>query len=197
MAMDTQLERFRKRRDEASFLALYDAHTGYLWGMARRLTAWRDGEAEEIVQETWLRVVSRLADFRGDSSLRSWLGGILLNCWRERRRELAREQNEPPATPLAALAAPTIPAVATAIDLERALASLPEGMRAVVVLHDLFGFTHAEIATQLDLAVGTSKSRLFAARRVLAEHLGSPRGTRPDSLPRQPNIELSPEESLR
>jgi RNA polymerase sigma-70 factor (ECF subfamily) len=57
------------------------------------------------------------------------------------------------------------------VDLEAAIAALPAGYRAVLVLHDVEGFTHAEIARQLGLAVGTSKSQLFAARRAVRHRL--------------------------
>jgi RNA polymerase sigma-70 factor (ECF subfamily) len=164
---DVALVRFRRRHDEASFRALYAAHTPYLWALALRLSGRRDAEAEEILQEAWIRAVERLDRFRGESSLRTWLGGILVNCWRERRRELAWEEGELPEELPAREAARPL----EALDLERALAALPDGLRAVVLLHDVAGFTHLEIAERLEIAAGTSKSRLFAARRRLAARL--------------------------
>lgn len=171
---DSAFERFRSSRDERDFRELYAAHTPYLWAMALRLTGRREGEAEELVQEAWIRAAARCERFRGESSLRSWLGGFLVNCWRERRRELAWEDGELPDDLPAAGSA----GAAERIDLERALAELPDGLRAVVLLHDLAGFTHAEIGAQLEIAPGTSKSRLFAARGRLARRLRGIEGER-------------------
>jgi RNA polymerase sigma factor (sigma-70 family) len=162
--------RFLDGRDEGAFRALYRAHTPYLWAFSLRLAGGRAGDAEELVQECWTRALERLDRFRGDSALRSWLGGILLNCWREGRRELrwladgdpalADERTAPPATgPLR-------------LDIENALTRLPDGSRAVLLLHDLEGLTHEEIGERLGIPAGTSKSRLFAARRGLRHHLG-------------------------
>ena len=169
---DPDLSHFLRWRDEASFRALYATHTPYLWAMALRLTGHLEFEAEEIVQQAWIRAVERLERFRGESSLRTWLGGILVNCWRERRRELAWEAAELPED-LEAKDAQRRP---EAVDLERALAALPDGLRAVVLLHDVAGFTHQEIGERLAIAAGTSKSRLFTARRLLARRLAGAEG---------------------
>lgn len=161
--------RFLAGREEEAFRALYRAHTPYLWSFALRLGAGRRHNADELVQECWTRAVERLDRFRGSSTLRSWLGGILLNCWREGRRELRwLDDSDAP------LDGPSLaPAVGPErLDLEAALARLPDGNRAVILLHDLEGLTHGEIAERLGIAAGTSKSRLHAARRALARHLG-------------------------
>jgi len=170
------LERFRRDREEASFRALYREATPYLWAFARRLSGGGGDEAEELVQETWVRGVERLDRFRGEASFSSWLGGILLNVWRERRRELRWAADDDPVARLDE--EPPLPDAASAIDLERALAELPDGARAVVLLHDLEGWTHEEIAGRLDIPAGTSKRRLFDARRRLRRRLGGgPGGT--------------------
>lgn len=163
--------RFLAGRDEAAFRDLYRAATPRLWAFALRLSGGRAGEAEELVQECWTRAVERLARFRGESAFASWLGGILVNCWRESRRELRwladddverADEREAPADvdgdPVSRL------------DLESALVRLPDGSRAVLLLHDLEGLTHDEIGERLGIAAGTSKSRLFAARRALQSH---------------------------
>ena len=111
-----------------------------------------------------------MASFRGQSSLRSWLTGIALNRCREALRVAAR-------APRAALeAAPATASAAAAgasrLDLERALAALPPGYREVLVLHDVEGYSHLEVAEILGVAPGTSKSQLSHARRALRERLG-------------------------
>jgi RNA polymerase sigma-70 factor (ECF subfamily) len=112
------------------------------------------------VQDTWLRATTRLPDFRGDASLRTWLAGFTINCCRERWRR--RE----PATPEPEEATRSEPVV-DRLDLERAIAALPDGHREVFVLHDLEGFTHEEIAARLGIVPGTSKSQLSRARSSL------------------------------
>jgi RNA polymerase sigma-70 factor (ECF subfamily) len=157
------LQAFLKRRDEASFLALYRRHTPYLYRLALRLLGGRRAEAEDAVQDTWLRATGRLAEFRGEASLRTWLAGFTINCCRERRRtpERAPAASAPDADP-----APR-PPVEHRLDLERAIAALPDGYREVLVLHDLEGYTHEEIAERLGIASGTSKSQLSRARADL------------------------------
>jgi RNA polymerase sigma-70 factor, ECF subfamily len=116
------------------------------------------------VQDTWLRATARLADFRGEASLRTWLAGFTINCCRERwrRRDPAALAEEP---------APPIAPESQRLELERAITSLPDGYREVFVLHDLEGYTHEEIGERLGIVPGTSKSQLAKARRALREAL--------------------------
>jgi len=160
--------RFLATRDEEAFRTLYRAHTPYLWSLALRLCGGREPEAEEIVQEAWIRVAARLERFAWGSALRTWMAGVLINCWRERRRKI--EWTE--ALPDELAAEPPWPATVGRLDLERAIAGLPEGNRAVLVLFEIEGFTHEEIGDLLGIAAGTSKSRLFFARRAVRESLG-------------------------
>ena len=124
----------------------------------------RAAEAEDAVQDTWVRATARLAEFRGESSLRTWLAGFAINCCRERRRR--RDPDGAPAP------APSVDdPVVDRLDLERAIAALPDGHREVFVLHDLEGFTHEEIAARLGIVPGTSKSQLSRARSALRAHM--------------------------
>jgi RNA polymerase sigma factor (sigma-70 family) len=155
------LQAFLERRDEASFLVLYRRHTPYLYRLALRLLSWRRAEAEDAVQETWLRATGRLAEFRGEASLRTWLAGFAINCCRERLRRTERVPSPGTDRP------PAGPAAEDRLDLERGIAALPDGYREVLVLHDLEGYTHEEIGLHLGIAVGTSKSQLSRARADL------------------------------
>jgi RNA polymerase sigma-70 factor (ECF subfamily) len=157
---------FLKTRSEAAFRALYARHASVVWGFARRLLPGREADAEDVLQEVWLRALRALPAFRWDSSLRSWLCGIAVNCARERWRERPFEQVE------ASVAAPTEPRE-TEIDLGRALERLSEGYREVVLLHDVMGYTHEEIAEILDIEAGTSKSQLSRGRAALRTLLPS------------------------
>jgi RNA polymerase sigma-70 factor, ECF subfamily len=148
-------------RGEDAFRALYRTHTPALYALALRLTGGDRNEAEDLVQETWVRATRKLSSFRGESALRSWLCGVLVNARRERIRTVWRVVDGPDIE--------TIPAASdiVAFDLERAIAALPTGARDVFVLHDVYGYAHHEIAHLLGVVEGTSKSQLSRARKLL------------------------------
>lgn len=160
------------RGDESAFRLLYRRHTPRLYQVLFRLLQGDVGEAEDAVQETWLRATTGLARFRWEAAFQTWLTGIGLNvarhALRARRRfpgdSIEREPAAPARNPDGHL------------DLERAIAQLPDGYRTVLVLHDVEGWTHEEIGLRLDIAPGTSKSQLFAARRAMRALLDPPGG---------------------
>jgi RNA polymerase sigma-70 factor (ECF subfamily) len=153
--------------DERAFRNLYRRHTPALYAFACRLMGGESSEVEDIVQDAWLRAVRGLGDFGWRSSLRTWLSSIVLNCCRERWRER-------PETSAEGLDAPAVGGdLHLRMDLEAALAGLPPGYRAVLILHDVEGYTHDEIGERLGIQAGTSKSQLFHARRALREKLAS------------------------
>jgi RNA polymerase sigma-70 factor (ECF subfamily) len=153
------------RREEAAFRTLYRRHTPAMHAVALRLLARNRTEAEDVIQEAWLRAVRGLAGFRGDSTLRTWLVGIAIRCALETaRRRPAVEWTE-------ALASRTHAASVPELDLEWAIAGLAEGYRHVLVLHDVEGYTHAEIAGLLNISEGTSKSQLSRARAIVRRQL--------------------------
>jgi RNA polymerase sigma-70 factor (ECF subfamily) len=124
--------------------------------------------AEDVLQETWVRAVAGLPRFRRDSTLRTWLTGIALRCCHEARRaEPASVADEAAPAPAQA------PADDSRLDLEQAVGELAPGRREVLLLHDVEGFTHAEIAALLEIDEGTSKSQLSRARRQVRERLGA------------------------
>lgn len=163
---DRELVRqFLESRSEAAFLRLYDRHTDGMFRFAARLSGGPGAEPAEIVQEAWLRAIEALPRFRGDSSLRTWLCAIVRNRWREVRQRSGRaeqfrliEGRKPPQVVKPRVEGPA---------LEQALARLPEGYREVLLLHDVEGYTHEEIARNFGIAEGTSKSQLHRARRAL------------------------------
>ena len=152
---------YLSRRDEHSFVELYRAHTPALFRMAWRLGGLPPADVEDVIQETWLRAARSIDGFRFQSTLRTWLTSVLINCVREARRR-SKETTEDAPEPVAPLRSMNLE-----IDLERAVAALPSGMREVFVLYDIEGFTHEEVAALLDIHPGTSKSQLFSARRKL------------------------------
>jgi RNA polymerase sigma-70 factor (ECF subfamily) len=138
------VDAYVNRRDEDSFLQLYRAHTPALYRMAWRLGGLPAADVEDVIQETWLRAARSLGQFRFQSTLRTWLTSVLINCLHEARRRTrgaggtGREDWPEPAAPLRQ--------AGLQMDIERAVASLPSGMREVFVLFDVEGFTHEEIA---------------------------------------------------
>jgi RNA polymerase sigma-70 factor (ECF subfamily) len=161
---------FQATRSDAAFRRLYRRHAGAVYALLLRLTAGDAARAEDCLQDAWLRAVAALDRFAWRSSLRTWLRGIAINCWREGWREDRRaplrlvEEHEPEAAP----------ATLTPLDviaLERAVAELPDGYRAVLVLHDVEGFTHEEIAETLGIVPGSSKSQLARARAAVRRSL--------------------------
>jgi RNA polymerase sigma-70 factor (ECF subfamily) len=157
--------------NEAAFRALYRAHAPALYRLALRMTGGSDTAAEDVVQEAWARAVRGLARLEARASLATWLGRITTHCALERIRWERRGGEalpEPEAIPSPGRESPL-----ERVDLERAFEALPPGYRAVLVLHDVEGFTHEEIGGLLELSPGTSKSQLSRARAWLRRALGN------------------------
>lgn len=157
------LEAFARDRSDRAFLAIYDRHAPAMYALACRLTGARGADAADALQDAWMRVLPRLAQFRGESSLRTWLCGFIVNCCRERFRQPLFES-------IADGPARGAPAELS-LDLEASLAALPPGARTVVILHDVYGYTHREIAAALEIDEGTSKSQLSRGRAALRARL--------------------------
>ena len=151
--------------DERAFRELYRRHTPALYQLVLRMLGGATADAEDVVQETWIRAVRKIGTFRWESSLRTWITAIGLNQARETLRRRGRSKAEEFDEHLGLCTRPVKDS--ERIDLERAIARLPNGYRTVLVLHDVEGYTHEEISQQLQIAVGTSKSQLFDARRAV------------------------------
>jgi len=159
-----------------AFEELYRRHAPRLFGLACRLVG--RTEAEDLLQEILLTAYRKLDLYRGESSLATWLFRLgtnqCLDHLRSRGARFAQASEpideEPEASPVRT--GPVL-GVVDRIDLERALAQLPAGCRAVFVLHDVEGFEHKEIGKMLGIADGTSKSQLHKARLRLRAELGA------------------------
>jgi RNA polymerase sigma-70 factor, ECF subfamily len=154
----------RDRSDDA-FSALYDRHTPRAFQVAWRILGGNPHEAEDVIQETWIRAIATLDRWREKEAFGAWLRGIVahvaIDLLRRQRRFAMDVDVESVATEQSG----------EQIDLETAIAALPPGYRAVLVLHDIEGFRHDEIADQLGITVGTSKGQLFRARRAVRARL--------------------------
>lgn len=157
--------------DLPAFEQLYRRNAGRVMAICLRLCGERS-VAEDLVQETFIRAWERLGLYTIGTNFGAWLAKIAVNVTltdrrargRRSARELAREDLE-------GASAPGQPLLAAAMDLERAIAGLPDAFRRVFVLHDVEGYKHREIADMLGLAEGTSKAQLHRARKLLREAL--------------------------
>lgn len=182
-ATDRELAAGVRDGDETSFRVLYRRHTPRLLAFLVRVLGGAEhrADAEDAVQEAWIRAVQALPAFRWESAFSSWLTGIGLNCARETLRRRAREVAGATDRQVEMLAR-RAPEPTHRLDLERAIGLLPDGYRMVLLLHDLEGFTHQEISERLDIAVGTSKSQLHHARRAIREILEPAREETKDAI---------------
>lgn len=170
-ALDDRVVRARAG-DEAAFEALYREHAGRVYAVCLRLSGDR-GRAAELTQDVFVRCWEKLGTFRGESAFGSWLYRLAVNVvWMANRGDRRREDRVMP------VAEPDIHERREAdsgpglgIDLERAIAALPEGAREVFVLFEIEGYRHEDIARMTGIAIGTSKAQLFRARRLLREWL--------------------------
>ncbi len=167
-----ELVRRAQGGEVAAFETLYLRHVGLVHAVCRRMSP-TVSRAEEATQEVFIRAWQKLGQFRGEAAFATWLTRLAVNVvLTERRRHGRREGHEEGADDLDAVARPEPPQhPSVALDLERAIASLPAGARSVLVLHDIHGLEHREIAAALNVAVGTCKAQLHRARKLLREVL--------------------------
>ena len=163
--------RSASRGDVEAFGRLYRGHAERIHILARRLVG-RD-MAAEATQDIFVRVWSRLGSFRGDARFSTWLHRLAVNVLIRRaqdaRRQARRAAPLPPELPARSPADPHV-----RLDLDAALASLDDASRQVVVLHDMEGYSHDEVATLLGIGVSASRMRLSRARTALRAFMLEP-----------------------
>lgn len=169
---DPQVIRAAARGDLVAFEELMRAYQAQVWRFLRHLVA-DPALAEDLTQETFLRVHRRLGTFRYQSKFSTWLFQIARNAGidalrsRERRNRLLTVV-PPPSSSVADGAA--------RVEIDGALASLTPKLRECFVLVEVFGFTHREVAETLGIPEGTAKTRVFRARAQLLEWLRAGEG---------------------
>jgi RNA polymerase sigma-70 factor (ECF subfamily) len=158
--------------DPGAERTMYETHVDRVFRLVYRMAGDLD-RAQDYTQETFIRAFDRLRDFRGEAALSTWLGSIAisvtLNGLRKVRRSKEREVSLDDVAPSAPGAREADPDLKTR--MTQAIDALPEGYRAVFVMHDVEGYTHEEIASSLGVHPGTSKAQLFRARARLREAL--------------------------
>jgi RNA polymerase sigma-70 factor (ECF subfamily) len=151
---------------------LYDRHVDRVFRLAYRMSG-DETLARDLTQDTFIRAFGKLAEFRGESSIATWLHtiatSVILNGLKKVKRIRSREQD-----------GDTLPDVPVSrresepdlkLKLAAAIDALPDGYRMVFVMHDVEGYTHDEIGAALGIQQGTSKAQLFRARARLRSEL--------------------------
>src|SRR5579863_8114084 len=181
-AEDLALARACQSGDLHAYERLYSLHGARMKNLARNILG-SSMDAEDAVQETFLKVQRSVSSFRGQSSFVTWTFRVLVNtCYDARRSRLRkkeigvedeqRDDAAPRPEPRAAVAHPSL-----RLALERALAKLTRHQRDVFLLYEVEGFRHSEIATILEISETASKNTLFQAKKNLRVMLEAPRSS--------------------
>lgn len=179
-AEDCALAAACRAGDLRAFERLYHLHGSRMKSIARNLLG-TASDAEDAVQDTFLKIQRSIASFRGQSSFATWSFRILINtCYDARRSRMRKkevpqdepEQNSPKPEPRAAVSHPSL-----RLALERALSQLTRHQRDVFLLYEVEGLRHSEIAAVLDISETASKNTLFQAKRNLRLMLEAPRSS--------------------
>jgi RNA polymerase sigma-70 factor (ECF subfamily) len=183
MAMDHLTIRRAIDGDERAMRLLWEEHAPHVDAVVRRLVGTDPDLAADIAQEVWIQIFRALPAYRGEAQFSTWAHRIAvnrtLNALRRTRRlaqlEVGIEEDS------ASVEQDDVERSFVAASIEEALTRLPAGARTVFMLHDVEGYTHEEIAGELGITTGGSKSQLFKARAklrgLLAHLVDAPLGT--------------------
>jgi RNA polymerase sigma-70 factor, ECF subfamily len=178
-ATEAQLIARAQRGEEEAFAALFEAHKRRVYSLCLRMTG-NTAEAEDLTQEAFLQLFRKISTFRGESAFSTWLHRLAVNVVLMHLRkkglqqisldEMDTSQDEPVKRDYGSDDRRLTGSI-DRIGLQKAIADLPPGYRAVFVLHDVEGYEHNEIAEIMKCSVGNSKSQLHKARMKLRERL--------------------------
>ena len=160
-----------KKGDKQAFRSLYDEHIGRVYALCYRLTG-EKGMAEDASQEVFIQLWKKLGNFDGQSQFSTWLHSVTANItisyMRKQKGGVQRMFN------LENSGINEMPAEenSTDVDLEALVIRLPERARMVFVLHAIEGYRHEDIASMLNMAVGSSKAQFFRAKQLLKDFMG-------------------------
>lgn len=171
-AADLALVERCQKGDLAAFEEIYRTHSPRLYSVALRMLG-NPADAEDMLQEIFLSAHRKLEGFRGEAALGTWLYRLTMNQCLDYLRSRTARTNQMTGTLDDEIGLSDVSSrgiaerTVASIDLERAVAQLPEGARAAFVLHDVEGLEHREVAEVLGVAEGTSKSQVHKARLKL------------------------------
>ena len=162
---DAELVARCRAGDSDAFELLYREHSPRLFALARRMTG-SPQESEDLLQEIFLQVHRKLDSYRGEAALGTWLYRLAIRQCLDflRSRQGKMRAASRPLEDDCTLLPPTRETHGARIDIERAVARLPEGCRVAFVLHDVEGLEHKQIGEMLGVSESTSKSQVFKAR---------------------------------
>jgi RNA polymerase sigma-70 factor (ECF subfamily) len=177
---DSDVIKRAQHGDADAFAGLFEAHKARIYSVCLRMTN-NPSEAEDFTQEAFLQAFRKIANFRGDSAFTTWLHRITVNTMLMRFRKKAIRQ-VPLDEPYCNSNGDNIPRehgtkdsrLAGCLDrvaLAWALKALPQGYRAIFLLHEVMGYQHQEIAKLRGCSVGNSKSQLYKAKQRIRELL--------------------------
>jgi RNA polymerase sigma-70 factor, ECF subfamily len=173
--------RLAQQGDAAAFETLYELHSRRVYALCLRMLG-DPVEAEDLAQEAFLQLFRKIHTFRGESAFSSWLhrltANVVLMSFRRKKAvttsldEMTRvnEDSEMPRFEIASMDL-RLSGVFDRIDLQAAIERLPEGYKAMFILHDVHGYEHNEIAKIFGCSIGNSKSQVHKARKRLRELL--------------------------
>jgi RNA polymerase sigma-70 factor (ECF subfamily) len=185
MHQDHELIELAKAGDERAMRQLWSQHAPRIDAVVRRLVGDPDF-AQDVAQEVWIQIFRALPSYRGDSRFSTWAHRIAVNRTLNALRSARRfRTNEVEIQEDSASVEPDGERAILAATIDAAVQQLSPGARAVFVLHDVEGYTHEEIASEMGITSGGSKSQLFKARaklrRLLAHLVDAPPATRESS----------------
>jgi len=161
-----------KLGDTRAFESLYGRTVERIYALCLRMSGSTD-DAADLVQDVYVRAWEKLVLFRGDSLFTTWLHRLAVNVTLEKRRSIGRrlshEVTDPDLDRYARAAVQAMPG--TRVDLERAIARLPDKARQVLVLRDVQGYKYEEIARMTGVSLGTVKAQIHRARGLVKEAL--------------------------
>lgn len=179
--MNLELVKRAQQGDADAFATLFHTHKTRIYSLCLRMTN-NTAEAEDLAQDAFLQVFRKLSTFRGDSALSTWLYRIAVNTvlMHFRRKTPCRvsldeaytnSESSKPTRRDYGVRDGRLETSVTRLALARAISELPEGYRAIFILHEVEGYQHREIAKMLGCSVGTSKSQLHKAKLRIRELL--------------------------
>ncbi|KLD71949.1 RNA polymerase sigma factor [Xanthomonas pisi] len=171
---DAALARAAAAGERAAYETIYRRHSPRLYALVWRLCGGNAARADDVLQDTFIAAWKALPQFRFQSALGTWLHRLAVNTalMELRARSASGDRASDDADEFLAAVPDGAGCQSIRMDLERALETLPPRARAVLVLHDIEGWKHQEIADQLQMAVGSSKAQLHRARGLLRARLG-------------------------